>query len=428
MTLPARRHRLSSAQLTDIAWGRPDARAIQALYDAEDSRQMLLTAEALRRSGQTGPAVLDALAVLQAAQRRDHRVVTDLLRLSWLGPWATDLLGRRPGEAAQAATRLGALAAVAALRTGIEARLTVGVTGGALHLPCTGTLTVADQPDAEAVVEARDGRLDITVASRRLRLPVAAAPGWSPARTIQDGALHLLVDDEHPGRDCFREPPAPRLPEPVFRRWHDVITASWRLLSRVAPESARQVAHGIRVIVPLADPPHGIDTSISCVEALGAVATTAPSDPAQFAVTLVHEWSHSLLNGMLSFVDLHEPATALPASYLAPWRPDPRPISGVLHGTFAFLAVAETWQALLSDDSTAGQAATELALHRLRLGEALAMLPAAPELTAQGRRFVEILRRRHAMLMGTSLRPQAVATAAARLDEQRSVWARQRRS
>jgi len=427
MTLPARRHRLSSAQLTDIAWGRPDARAVQVLYDAEDSRLRLLTAEALRRSRPAGPAVLDALVVLQAAQRRDDRAVTDLLRLDWLGPWATDLLGRRPGAAGQAATRLGALAAVAALRTGIDARLAVEVTGGVLHLPGTGTLTI-DHPDAEAVLEARGGRLDVTVGSRRLRLPTTSAPGWSPAHTIQDGALHLLVDDQHPGRDCFREPPAPPLPEPVFRRWHDLITAAWRLLSRVAPQPAGRVAQGVRVIVPLADPPHGIDTSISCVEALGAVATTTPSDPALFAVTLVHEWSHSLLNGMLSFVDLHEPATALSASYLAPWRPDPRPISGILHGTFAFLAVAETWQALLADDSTAERAAAELALHRLRLAEALALLPAAPELTAQGRRFVEILRRRHAALMDTPLRQQEVAAAAARLDEQRSVWARQRRS
>jgi HEXXH motif-containing protein len=428
MMLLARRHRLSSAQLNDIAWGRPDVQAVQVLFDADDSRRRLLLAVALRRFDQAEPAVLEALAVLQAAQRRDQRMVAELLRISWLGPWATGLLSRRHRKTQQPANRLGALAAVAALRTGIDARLAVDLDDGKLHLPGTGTLTVEDHPNTEAVLESRGGRLDITVASHRLRLPTTPTRDWFPVRTVQEGALRLLIDDLHPGRDCFAEPPAQRLSEAAFRRWRDVTIASWRLLCRATPAFARQVAQGIRVIVPLAALAHGMDTSVSCVDALGAIATTTPSDPVRLAVTMVHEWSHSLLNGILGFVDLlQDPAGAQPSLYFAPWRPDPRPISGVLHGTFAFLAVAETWQALLTHDGDE-QAAAELALRRLQLTEVLAMLPTAPELSEQGRRFVDILRRRNAALMDTPLHPRVVAAATARLDEQRAGWIRQRGS
>jgi HEXXH motif-containing protein len=189
----------------------------------------------------------------------------------------------------------------------------------------------------------------------------------------------------------------------------------------VAPARAHQVAQGISAIVPLAALPHGIDTSISSADALGVIATTQPTDPVAFAVTLVHEWSHSLLNGMLNFVELHEPAATPASSYFVPWRPDPRPISGVLHGAFAFLAAAETWHSMLAVEDVAERATTELALLRKQLAEVLAVLPASPELTGQGRRFVEILRCRNAALMDAPLRPREVAGAAAPDEDQRSI-------
>ncbi|MET0416277.1 MAG: HEXXH motif-containing putative peptide modification protein [Actinoplanes sp.] len=419
--MQVRRHRLSSVQLTDIAWGRPDASTIQEIYAADDSRQKLLVAGALRRSGRTDPQLIDALAVLEAAQRRDAQAVTDLVRADWLGPWAAGLLDG-PDGAGQAASRLGSLAAVAALSAGLDARLTVGVHAGIVHLPNIGSLALAEHATSDVVLEVRDGRLDVTVAGSRPPVPM------TPVRTVHDGDLRLLIDDQHPGRDCFHTPPAPRLSETAFRQWAELILASWRLLSEVAPVTARQVAQGIRVLVPLTVPPHGEDTSVSCAEALGAIATTPPPDPVHFAATLVHEWSHTLLNGMLGFVSLHEPVTTRSSAYFAPWRPDPRPISGVLHGTFAFLAITELWRALLAYDGVASRAAAELALRRLQLAEVLATLPAAPELTAQGRRFVHILQQRHAALMDIPLRRGVAAEAAARIRKQRVVWERQNRS
>lgn len=340
-------------------------------------------------------------------------------RTGWLGPWAVDLL-TRPDRPARAANRLGTLAAVACMRTGIDAQLVVDAEDGRLCLPGSGTLAVAD---SRTILEVRDGCLRVIVAGRRVEL---RGPAWSPLRIVRAGPLRLLIDDLHPGRDCFALPPAHRLTETTFRRWRQVCAASWQVLSQVVPATGRQVAHGIRVLVPLAAAPHGGGASVTCVNALGAVATTTPEDAIDLAITFVHEWSHSLLNGLLGFVRLHEPAGTRSSSYFAPWRSDPRPLSGLLHGTFAFLAVAETWRALLAQDATAGRAAAEFALLRLQLAEVLTPLTTAPELTEQGRHFVGILRSRHATLMDTPVHPRVVAEATARLDEQRAAWTRHR--
>ncbi|WP_436531384.1 aKG-HExxH-type peptide beta-hydroxylase [Actinoplanes sp. HUAS TT8] len=423
MTLPARRHRLSSAQVTDIAWGRPDSRTIQALYAADDSRQRLLTVATLRRHGREDRTLVDALSVLEAARQRDDRCVTELLRIGWVGPWAAGQLVR-PDAAKQVANPLGTLAAAAALRTGIDARLPADVVAGELHLPGIGTLAMTGRPDSGVILDVHDNRIDFLLDDGRLPLPVTRTHDWSPARSIEDGGLRLLFDDRHPGRDCFNQKPEQPLPENTFHRWRQVIIAAWRLLSRTSPVVANQVAQGMRVVVPLAPSAHGVATSISCADALGAIASTAPSDPAEFAVALVHEWSHTMLNGLLGFLRLHEPTADRP-QHVAPWRPDLRPISGVLHGTYAFMAVAETWRDLLAHD---GRAATEFARRRIQLAEVLATLPTVPALTDQGRRFVEILRQRHATLMDVALPSRAVAEATARIDEQRASWARRRTS
>ncbi len=364
--------------------------------------------------------------MLDAAQRRDDRRVTELLRISWLGSWAADQL-TRPNAAKEAVSPLGALAAVAALHTGIDARLSADVVAGELHLPGMGTLAIAEHPNAQVVLDVHDGRIDVLVAGGRLRLPTTRTHDWSPVRVLAGDGLHVLFDDRHPGRDCFNEPPERPLPEETFRRWRRVVLGAWRLLTRIAPAVAGQMSQGFRVLVPLAPSPHGEETTISCADALGAIATTAPSDPAEFAIALVHEWSHTLLNGLLGFVTLHA-AAADPPLYFVPWRPDARPVSGVLHGTFAFLAVAETWRALLDHGDLARQAAIEFALRRMQLAEVLATLPAVPELTAQGRRFVEILRQRHGALMDITLHPETIAQATVRIAHQRAAWARHERS
>ncbi|RSM72733.1 hypothetical protein DMB66_04975 [Actinoplanes sp. ATCC 53533] len=421
MTTPVRRHRLSSAQLTEIVWGRPGPEVIRALYAADVSRHRLLAAHALRRHAGPAENVVTALAVLDEAQRRDPAGTADVLRTGWLGTWAANLLDM-PGRGAEAANRLGALAAVTALRAGLEADLMVGATAGQLHLPGLGTLSTALPDGSTVALRVRDG-LAVQLAEGPLQLPAPAIHGrWSPIRTLNVAGFQLMIDDQDPYRDCFSMPLGAPLSDEEFGRWRRVIGEACALLAGFAPAVAEQMRLGVRVVVPLAPTPHGAEASVSCSDALGVIATTTPVDSMTFAVTLVHEWSHSVLNGLLGFVGLHH--LEQPGFYFAPWRPDPRPLSGILHGTFAFLAVAETWQALRAADSGGKRAEFEFALRRRQLAEVMAYLPAAAGLSPQGRRFVAILKRRCAALFETPVRREADDDAVAAVAAQKAIWIR----
>jgi hypothetical protein len=83
-------------------------------------------------------------------------------------------------------------------------------------------------------------------------------------------------------------------------------------------------------------------TSCTIDGAFGAVFLELPSDPAAFAITLVHEFQHAKLSAALDLAPLHTAGTE--AIYYAPWREDPRPLGALLHGIYAHLGVAQFWE------------------------------------------------------------------------------------
>jgi hypothetical protein len=113
-----------------------------------------------------------------------------------------------------------------------------------------------------------------------------------------------------------------------------------------------------------------------------------PSDPEDFAATLVHELFHSKLSALLDLVPLF---TAQSGELLySPWREDPRPLVGILHGAHSFLAVADFWrrQRTLVDDHHAQFAHFEFARCRDEVDRALQTLLESDGLTEHGVRFV----------------------------------------
>jgi HEXXH motif-containing protein len=424
MTAPVERHRLSSAQLTEIAWGRPEPDVVKLLYAADDSRQRLLTAHALRQNGAGTGAVTDALAVLADSQRRDPGTTAEVLRAGWLGAWAAAMLDG-PADLPGIGNRLGALAAAAAFRTGLHAELNVPVVDDCLHFPTLGTLALpAAGRGSTAVVRVGEG-LAVELAGQAINVTEPYADGpWKPVRELTDG-IHLWVDDRDPYRDCFGVRPRGPLSDAEFHRWREGLRQAWHLLNQFVPAMAEQVSLGLRVLVPLAPTPDGEEVSVSCGDALGALASTLPLDGVMFAMTLVHEWSHSLLNGLLGFDSLHDTRSA--ATYFAPWRHDPRPLSGLLHGVFAFMAVAETWRSLLVANAGGERAETEFAVRRAQLAEVLTHLPGDPGLSQQGHRFVAVMERRCAALFETTVRREVASVADAGVAARKVAWARRHR-
>jgi hypothetical protein len=72
----------------------------------------------------------------------------------------------------------------------------------------------------------------------------------------------------------------------------------------------------------------------------GAIHTTEPADEFVFAETLTHEAAHHWLFLEEEVAELAEDTWAGNSLWISPWRSDPRPIGGVIHGVFVFSCAA----------------------------------------------------------------------------------------
>jgi hypothetical protein len=118
---------------------------------------------------------------------------------------------------------------------------------------------------------------------------------------------------------------------------------------------------------------------------------TRPTDATTFAETLIHEFQHSKFSVLLALVDLLDPAADndVPRLY-APWRDDPRPATGVLHGAFSFLGVTVFYRERCA--ATAGlpdrAAQFEFAYRREQAAQAVETLLNGAATSALGSRFL----------------------------------------
>ena len=224
--------------------------------------------------------------------------------------------------------------------------------------------------------------------------------GWPPDRsalihpaartlvTTCDGVtLRVRLEDSDPLRDRLGLTPTGRLDDDAVAHWQRTLDEAWRLLVRRHPEDAAILAAVLRVIVPVEPDPAAGGISATSAHAFGAVAMSAPADGRALAVGLLHETTHSLLNATALLFDLVRPAGEPGYS---PWRDDPRPPSGVLHGAYAYLAVARFRRV----EAAAGGrvAAFEFARWRSAVVAAAQDLLSGGRLTAAGERFVSAVR------------------------------------
>jgi len=111
------------------------------------------------------------------------------------------------------------------------------------------------------------------------------------------------------------------------------------------------------------------------------------------ALLMIHEFQHVKLGAVLDMADLHDPYDT--RMFQAPWRQDPRPLEGLLQGTYAHVGVTDFWRVrrfTATDPEERAHAEAEFALwfgHTLRATHVLAE---SGSLTPLGLRFVEALR------------------------------------
>jgi HEXXH motif-containing protein len=413
-------HRLPARAFDVLAAG-GGAGAIGLLRRSQHSKHVLL----LRGVGERAPAAYDLLA---RAQRKDRDAVGAVVRYPAVGAWAyrtTLALRGGPQPPGASPDGLGNIAAAAAIRAGEPGEIPVSASDGRVVLPSLGAadVNVAVTGAGAATVRITPSGAQVRTAYGQVEIPpryFEAAAGWRPLRPVLPAGgemAGILVDDVDP----FRMPAAP---DPAVARdlstWRPAFAEAWNLLRGYHPGVAAEVAGMIGVAVPLATPPHG-QVSSSSPEAFGAVAMSEPTDARSLAVTLTHEVQHMKLSAVLDLVPLAVPDDG--SRYYAPWRDDPRPASGLLQGSYAYLGVTGFWRRQRAA-ATGADAVADAEFARWRDSAALGCgtLLASGRLTPDGERFVRTMTATLRRWLAETVPEPARRLAAAENERHRARW------
>ena len=269
---------------------------------------------------------------------------------------------------------LHGLAIAAAIRVRSSCIIRVPVTDGRIAIPTVEVLRIAESSSVQmAELRCADGEIEI--------YPLDAVHRH---RTETDGrAIEIELDNSTPYREFSRPAPPLRLGEDELATWRAHLDAAWRVLVRYHPQPATELAGILRTVVPTSRPLIGS----SSAQAFGAVIASMPISSIVFAETLVHELRHSQLNAVADLVDL----TCGDDTFYAPWREDPRPLFGLLHGIYAFAGSVEFWST--ECQHSAGPKLREstflFAYRRAQVRQAIDAVVTTPYLTDTGRMLVK---------------------------------------
>ncbi|MEV0682128.1 HEXXH motif-containing putative peptide modification protein [Actinosynnema sp. NPDC050436] len=207
-------------------------------------------------------------------------------------------------------------------------------------------------------------------------LEEADASRWEPTpRVAVPGGPTFLVERWEDIGSTALLPFAEDLDLP---RWQDGVTRAWQVLARDHADVAGELVAAITVLAPLREPASGVN-SATHADAYGCVFMSPPKDPEITAMTLAHELQHTKLVALMDLFPLVAPDEG--RRYYAPWRDDPRPAIGLLHGAYAHLGVAKFCR-------RAGRE-VEFARWRTAALEVSRTLLASGELTETGQDFVQ---------------------------------------
>jgi uncharacterized protein len=397
----SRHHRLPPDLLALLAEGGGGAGAVRRLAAIDLSRRMLFVSGVVAVSREWGRATHDltsqAYELLAAVQQAAPQTVDTVLRHPAVGTWAwrTVLAARsgRPGGRADPAG-LALIAGAAAIRAGFPCDLPAPVTRGSVMLPSLGQALVP--PHAGERARLRSGPGGAAVLAGRVRVPVPADPGqdaagWRGLRAISantDGApIRLIIDDLDPHRM-----PLPtvrgRLSSNEVSAWEEGLAGAWRLLVRHHAFLAGEVSAAISVLTPLSPSVQGKQVSATTRDTFGCVGVSTAADPLEFAATLAHEVQHAKLYPIVAAEPLTRPGDG--GRYYAPWRDDPRPLTGLLQGAYAYLGVAGFWrtQRQVETGERELRAHAEFARWRGAIAIATRTLLGSRRLTPAGEAFV----------------------------------------
>jgi HEXXH motif-containing protein len=380
---------------------------VRKLRSAERSRRLLLlrslidevVPEASRHEPLPSPGL--AWDLLVRVEEADPAALDAVLLHPYTGSWlglTTRALRRPAADPRPLWMHVGhihAVAAAAALRARLtDFRVRVPAWQGDVVLPTLGVARFEGAPEfSVAEVRAEPGAVVVTCEGRTVAVPADPSdngPGWLGVRTFDLAAgrhrLVIRLDDVDPYRGLFRPLRPQRLTDIDVGTWHKQLTEAWQLVVEHAPEFTEALPAGLESIVPEPEFPFRLP-SASSGESFGSALICYPEDPAALAATLIHEFQHIRLGGLLQFIPLQ--AADRRERLYAPWRDDPRPLGGVIHGVYAFFGVAAFYRTFSEKNSGDRLAAFEFAHWRDQVWNTLESIRDDEALNDAGRRFLE---------------------------------------
>ncbi|MGW0809366.1 HEXXH motif domain-containing protein [Nonomuraea sp. NPDC002799] len=417
-------HRISSTAFSMLATGGGGAQAVRELCAAQESKHRLLVrflVDQAERGGHPDAALVtrayEALSEMEADRPEE---VGRCLRHPAVGAWALRACRALPGGDPG---RLAALALAAAVRSGRALTLEVPA-GGTLMLPSLGLLTPAGGlPDGVRVsVEPVAGGAELRAGDRAYRVDVSGdAPGWQVLHRVAVAPETLITIDDldpcrWPGDDADE-----RLTDERRRLWAGCLRAAWRVLQARHWTVGGEVATAVLALTPIRR--RTLDQrSASARDTFGTIALSDPADGMGMALTLAHELQHAKLNALSAVVELVRPDDG--RRFYAPWRPDARPLFGLLHGAYAHAGVAGFWRRHTEETGNGPYAEVEFARWREAAYQVTGTLLDSGGLTEAGTYFVATLRDTLRRWRAEPVTPAAAARARLQSEHHRSAWTR----
>lgn len=406
-------HSLPETAFAALAGGGGNSDVIRMLREAQQSKHTMLVhaiAGAAGEADRADPAIAAFRAgyeLLTRVQETDPATWTWLIGLPHIGGWANDGLIRLDQGTSPDFAYLACAAASAAVRAGVPFELHVPVRDGRVLLPGLGRIAVTYETggDEPAWIRLRyDGSQlaagdDVTLTRAALApdyglaQPVSHWRGTPAVRAEADGLsweVLLVTDDAY--LDRYTLPMSADLDAGQLEQWRQRVRSAFEVLARQHRWAAGPVAAGVVAVVPMT--PYSETDLITATSpaAFGAIATSWPPDPVTLAETLVHEFQHVKLCGLLDLVPLAESGGA---KVYAPWRRDPRPAGGLLQGIYAHVGIVRFWAAQRHAETEPDKvlrAQVQFARWRPTIEAGVSTLEQTGSLTAEGERFTGLLR------------------------------------
>lgn len=402
---------ISPADVDVFANGAVSAAFMYKLWEAERARRLLMLQAVRSNVKRCGdPSVVARFEQsweCLARCERDARPLFDKVLLDPnTGAWLMDFLLQSETSSLAGSKSLRffpSIAAAMALLASQPLDLDVPLFDGELVLPTVGVLTgLGDTSEVHLQFDSRfstltvDGAPALAVDNQELISTPWAPCNWQPSWSLQCESsglsMSIRLDDRHP----FASSPHDRsvMDGRTFGEWRELFRDAWEILVTDHREYAVEVAAGMRSITPLPSKNLNRVKSSTSSDAFGGAEMALPGDATQLAVSLVHELQHSKLNALLFWVDLQHETD--PTQYRVPWRDDPRPLCGVLHGVYAFTGIVDFWRAQATKASGGDQlfAEFEFGYWKTALLDVIDQVQKSRALSTYGRRLVDMIRRR----------------------------------